>query len=162
MSKYEWDTRCADLELRRLQHGFTGEDHAAFTAVMLAAFTRVQNAVHIESGRLRASGRSDVTRSSARRWDGNMSFGGGDVRWAASEFFGYSPKHGGYPSHSYFREAGWQPTPRPSGGGAKSLLPARDVPGLHGVQDEMVIPVGEFISRGRITPHTTHCPPTAP
>ncbi len=160
-ARYEWDTDCADRELSRLERGFTAEDHAAFSAVLLAGFTRVQNAVHIETGRLRASGDADVTRTTDRSWHGHMSFGGAGVRWAASEFFGYSPKHGGYPSHAYYRVVGWQPMPRP-GGLNRALAPARDVPGLHGIQDDMLIPVGEYISRGRLTPHDTNCPPSVP
>ncbi len=165
MTKYQWDITCANRELKRIQRGFTEEDHASFAAVLLAGYIRVQSAAHVETGRLRASGSSDVTRSTARAWHGHMSFGGQGVPYAASEFFGYSPRHGGYPSHAYYRGVGWQPTPRgftSNGDVPWSQLPVRDAPGTSGIQDEMIEPVGAFITRGKLTPHTHDCPPASP
>lgn len=158
MTDYEWDTRCADLELRRLQHGFTEYDHTNFAAVLMTAYARVSADVHVDTGRLRESGSAEVTRSAAHRWSGEISFGGAGVRWAASEFFGTAPAHGGYPSHSYFRRVGWQPTPRMGGdeGGVPwSQQPIGNVSSGQGVpiEDDMMGPVTSFISRGRRTPH---------
>lgn len=134
MTQYEWDARCADLELSRLERGFTGIDHAHFARVILTAFARVVQDVHIESGSLLSSIKVEPLTNSDREWSGQISAGGSSagvknpVRYAASEYFGTSPKHGGPPSHNYFRNI-------------------EDV-GAH-LHDA----AGEFVSRGRTTPH---------
>ena len=129
---YEWDIRCADLELARLQRGFTGYDHINFAAVLMRNYLATEAAVHIETGSLRASGKSTVEHSSDTRWEGEISYGGASggvknpVRYAASELFGRSVRYGG--NHDY-------------------LAPA------HYIDEEMVGPVSSFITRGRNTPH---------
>lgn len=129
---YGWDIRCADLELRRLQDGFTSYDHHNFAAVLMRNFLATQAAVHIETGSLRASANSDVERSTDTRWEGSISYGGASggvknpVRYAASELFGSSPRYGG--DHDYLR------------------------PTQH-IDEELMGPVSSFISRGRRTPH---------
>lgn len=134
MSDYSWDIRCADLELDRLQHGFTGYDHANFARVLLSNFTQTVQAIHIETGSLLASSRVDLRHSDHERWEAQMRYGGASagvkpvVRYAVSELFGRSPKHGGPPSHDYLRFT------------------------KH-IDDDFVGPVSSFISRGRQTPH---------
>lgn len=128
----EWDIRCADLELRRLQDGFTAYDHANFAAVLLRNYLQTQAIVHIETGSLRASGDVDIDHSTGERWEGHLAYGGASggiknpVRYAASELFGRSPRYGG--DHDYLR------------------------PTEH-IDDELIGPVTSFISRGRRTPH---------
>jgi hypothetical protein len=158
MTTYEWDTRCADIELERLQDGFTSYDHINFARVLMMGFARVQNDVHVQSGRLRASGDANVETSTPHQWAGEISFGGGRIRYAASEFFGYADAHGGYPSHAYFRRVGWQPTPRFGDGGEDvpwSQQPIGNVQSGSGVpiEDDMIGPLTSFISRGRNTVH---------
>lgn len=159
MTHYHWDTRCADVEFDRLEMGFTGYDFTNFSRVLLMGFARVAADVHVETGRLRASGRADVRESTAETWAGEISFGGGRVRWAASEFFGYSPKHGGYPSHQYFRNVGWQPFPRYAVSGQQDVPwnvgPISNTETSTGVpiEQDMLGPASSFISRGRNTPH---------
>lgn len=159
MTTYEWDTRCADLELDRLQLGFTPEDFQHFAGVLLTAFARTQADVHVKTGQLLASGDARVETASPRRWTGEISYGGGAVRWAASEFFGYSDKHGGYPSHAYFRRVGWQPRPRYGNNDLGDVPwvqgPISNVPTTQGVriEDDMLGPVTSFFARGRRTPH---------
>lgn len=155
---YEWDTRCADMELERLQDGFTSYDHVNFARVLLLGYARVQNDVHVQTGRLRASTHAHVEESSPHRWEGDITVGGAGIRYAASEFFGYSPRHGGYPSHSYFRRVGWQPTSRAGVPGEDvpwSQTPIGNVTSSVGVpiEDDMMGPVNSFFSRGRRTPH---------
>lgn len=165
--KYEWDIRCADLELMRLENGFTQEDFMAFSSVLHLAFQTVQNTVHVMTGRLRESGSARVERSSSEDWVGQISFGGQGVRYAASEFFGYSAKHGGYPSHAYFRRIGWQPMerafhPNDVAANTPGSSPVRwnqapisnteSTEGAH-IEDDMMGPVTSFFSRGRRTPH---------
>lgn len=134
MSSYEWDTRCADMELARLERGFTTYDHMNFARVFLTNFTRTVQNIHIETGSLLSSSRADMVESSPVRWDAQMSFGGSSagvnnpVRYAVSELFGTSPRHGGPPSHDYLRTT------------------------AH-IDDDFVGPVASFISRGRRTPH---------
>src|SRR3954469_2110669 len=123
MTGYDWDTRCADLELARLQAGFTGYDHANFSRVLLDGALHVEAAIHVETGRLKSSTDARIGTSSADRWEGTISVGGPGIRYAASEFFGYSPKHGGYPSHSFMRPVGWQPTPRGGVGHGEGGVP---------------------------------------
>ena len=41
MTEYRWDASCADLELGRLEAGFTGYDHANFARVLLMGLQRV-------------------------------------------------------------------------------------------------------------------------
>jgi hypothetical protein len=129
---YEWDTSCADLELRRLENGFTEYDFTNFAAILLRNHLQVQATVHIETGSLRASGTAEVDHSGHDRWEGHISYGGtsagvkNPVRYAASELFGRSPRYGG--DHDYLR------------------------PAEH-IDEEMVGPVSSFISRGRRTPH---------
>jgi len=145
MAKYEWDTSCADLELRRLGDGFEQRDFINFARVLAMGYVRAQADVHIETGSLRASMDMDVTTSTSDRWEGHISAGGtssgekNPVRYAASEFFGTYPKHGGAPNHSYFRRLGWNPF-----GGAVIGVP---------IEDDMLGPVTSFFSRGRNTPH---------
>lgn len=128
----EWDIRCADLELRRLQEGFTGYDHANFASVLLRNYLQTQAIVHIETGSLRASGEVDIDHSTNERWEGHLAYGGvstgikNPVRYAASELFGRSARYGG--DHNYLR------------------------PTEH-IDDELIGPVTSFISRGRRTPH---------
>lgn len=159
MTSLDWDTRCADMELERLQDGFTSYDFVNFARVLVTAYGRVVNDIHVQTGRLRASARAHVEESTSDRWAGEISVGGGRIRYAASEFFGYAPAHGGYPSHAYFRRVGWQPTPRYGDLGAEvpwSQNPIGSMPetgvGVP-VQDDMLGPVSSFISRGRRTPH---------
>lgn len=132
--EYEWDIRCADVELERLQDGFTTYDHLNFARVLLMGYTRAVADVHVETGSLRGSMRPDVTTSTDERWVGDISAGGASsgiknpVRYAASEFFGNSPRYGGPPAHNYYRN-------------------------LEHIDDDMIGPVSSFISRGRRTPH---------
>lgn len=159
MTEYEWDTSCADLELSRLERGFTEQDHLGFARVLVQGFAKAQADVHVETGRLRASGHANIDRAGAHDWSGEISFGGGAVKWAASEFFGYSPRHGGWPSHQYFKKLGWLPNERSfieGEGAAWTQGPARDVPGSEGIQDEMLDPVTGFFDRGHATPHPEH------
>jgi hypothetical protein len=134
MSEYEWDVRCADLELARLERGFTGADHTAFARAFLTNFTRTVAAIHIETGSLLASSRADLLESSDSRWEAEMKYGGASagvknpVRYAVSELFGRSPKHGGPPSHDYLRST-------------------------RHIDDDFIGPVTSFFSRGRRTPH---------
>lgn len=134
MTEYTWDTRCADLELDRLQAGFTGYDHANFSRIFLIAFQRSVKDIHIESGSLLSSGKAEPLVSDHVQWSAQISYGGtsagvnNPVRYAASELFGTSPKYGGPPAHNYFRNTRY-------------------------VDDDMIGPVSSFISRGRRTPH---------
>lgn len=160
MTSYEWDNSCADLELARLESGFTGYDHANFARVLLQGYLRVQSDIHVQTGRLRSSARAHVEVSESDRWEGEISVGGMGIRYAASEFFGYAPKHGGYPSHAFYRRVGWQPTPRfgedDHGDGVPwSQNPIGSVESSSGVPiwEDMQGPVTSFISRGRRTPH---------
>lgn len=129
---FEWDTRCADLELRRLREGFTGYDHLNFGRILFENFARTQAAVHIITDSLRQSGRADVTRSGRRRWEGEIIYGGFSsgpktpVDYAVAELYGTSPKYGG--DHDY-------------------MAPTRFI------DEELLGPVSSFISRGRNTPH---------
>jgi hypothetical protein len=158
---YEWDTRCANLELSRLQLGFTQYDFINFSRVLFMGFARAEADVHIETGRLAASGHAKINESTADRWSAEISFGGGQVKWAASEFFGYADAHGGYPSHQYFRKLGWLPNPRFGVDGNGNVpwvqSPMRDVPGGTGqgvpIDEDMLGPATSFFSRGRRTPH---------
>lgn len=130
--RYQWDVKCANVELKRLQDGFTDYDHFNFAAVLARNFMATQAIVHIETGSLHNSGQAEVTRSGKRRWEGEIRYGGisggvnNPVRYAASELFGRSLRYGG--DHNYLR------------------------PTQH-IDDEMVGPVASFISRGRRTPH---------
>lgn len=132
MTSYEWDTRCADLELERLARGFTGHDHQNFARVLLTNFARVVGDIHIETGSLLSSSRADLIASTDDKWEAEMRFGGSSagvknpVRYAASELFGRSPKHGGM--HDYLRST-------------------------RHIDRDLVDPVGDFITRGRHTPH---------
>lgn len=132
MSGYEWDTRCADLELARLQHGFTGYDHQNFARVFISNFARVVADIHIETGSLLASSRADMIASTDQRWEAEIKVGGSSagvknpVRYAVSELFGTSPKNGGV--HDYLRRT-------------------------RHIDDDLIGPVSSFISRGRRTPH---------
>ena len=134
MTGYEWDTGCADLELARLQRGFTGADHASFARIFLTHYVRTVANIHIETGSLLSSARADLLHSDDEHWAAQMSYGGrsagvkNPVRYAVSELFGTSPKHGGPPSHDYLRTT------------------------AH-VDDDFVGPVTSFFSRGRRTPH---------
>lgn len=156
MTEYQWDTSCADLELRRLEHGYTEQDHLGFARILVEGFAKAQADVHVQTGRLRSSGRAEIDSSTSEGWSGEIRFGGGTVRWAASEFFGYADKHGGYPSHQYFKKLGWLPNERSVGaedGVPWAQSPARDVPGSEGIQDDMMGPVTGFFDRGQHTPH---------
>jgi hypothetical protein len=134
MTHYEWDTSCADVELARLQRGFTGYDNLNFARVLLTAFGRVVKDIHIETGSLLSSATVDPIDTTPQRWSGQISVGGASagvnnpVRYAASEFFGTSPRHGGPPSHNFYRN-------------------------LEHIDDDFAGPVSSFISRGRRTPH---------
>ncbi len=134
MTSYDWDIRCADVELSRLEQGFTGYDHANFARVFLNAYQRTIRDVHIETGSLLASGKAEPLVSSNERWEAQISYGGASagvnavVRYAASELFGSSARYGGPPSHDYLRSA------------------------AH-IDEELAGPVSSFISRGRRTPH---------
>lgn len=147
MTDFEWDIRCADVELLRLQEGFTRYDGMNFGRVLIEGYGRVVKDIHRDTGSLAQSAKFDVDTSSSERWEGHISVGGessgvkNPVRYAASEFFGSSPKYGGPPSHSYFKSLGWS---------------------LHGttdgrnIGDDMMGPAASFISRGRNTPHPEH------
>jgi len=132
--KYEWDIRCADMELRRLEEGFTGYDFTNFARILLQGFQRVVSDIHIETGSLLSSSRVEVLDSTPGRWEGEIKVGGDSagvnnpVRYAASELFGTSPKHGGPPSHDYLRH-------------------------LDHIDEDLLGPATSFISRGRRTPH---------
>lgn len=134
MTTHRWDNRCADMELDRLQRGFTGYDHANFGRVLLMGFGTVVKDIHIESGSLLASSKVEPIENSAHRWEGQISVGGASagvknpVRYAVSELFGRSPLYGGPPAHDYFRN-------------------------LHHIDNDLMGPVSSFISRGRRTPH---------
>lgn len=134
MTSYEWNTECADLELARLEHGWTAQDHMAFARALLTNFTRTVANIHIETGSLLSSSRVDLQESSGDRWEAEMRYGGtsagvkNPVRYAVSELFGRSPKHGGPPSHDYLRTT-------------------------RHIDDDFIGPVTTFFSRGRRTPH---------
>lgn len=154
MTDYRWDASCADLELARLGAGFTGYDHANFARVLLMGLQRVIADIHVDTGRLRSSADASVETSDSSRWEAQIDVGGPGIPYAASEFFGYSPKHGGYPSHAYFRRIGWQPLPR--GAGEQWVqAPIRDTGSSQGVpiEEDLIGPTASFISRGRQTPH---------
>lgn len=159
MAQYEWDTSCAELELDRLQLGFTPEDFQHFAGVLAMAYTRTQADVHVETGRLRQSGSSSVDVATPDRWEGEISYGGNGVKWAASEHFGYSDKHGGWPSHQYFRRIGWLPMPRYGnhdlGDVPWNQGPISNMPSTQGVpiEDDMLNQITSHFSRGRRTPH---------
>src|SRR4051812_6142527 len=128
MTTFEWDTKCADLELARLQHGFTTTDHANFSRVLLAGYARTVKDVHIETGSLLASGRVDALDATGNRWSGEIRYGGlsagikNPVRYAAAELFSNSPRYGG--QHNYLR-------------------------GVDHIEDDYIGPVTSFFSRGR-------------
>jgi hypothetical protein len=134
MSSYEWDTSCADLELARLEHGFTDYDHTNFARVLFKNFAQTLADVHIITGSLLASGKTDVTESTHERWHGYIAFGGpsygvkNPVRYAVSELYGRSLNYGGPESHDYMRNTRF-------------------------IDEEMAGPVSSFITRGRRTPH---------
>lgn len=144
---YEWDVRCADLELHRLQDGFGTEDFLAMAGVVTAAYLLVQSDVHVVTDSLRQSGKLEISPSHDGDFEAEISFGGASggvknpVRYAASEFFGRSPKHGGPPSHTFFKEIGWTP---PRFGSFSGAAP---------IEDDMVLPVEAFFDRGHSTPH---------
>lgn len=135
MTDYKWDTRCAELELDRLQEGFTSYDFINFARILGLGYARALADVHIETGSLLASIDMDVTHSTHERWEGEISAGGYSsgpkpiVRYAVSEYFGTSPRYGGPPAHNYYRN-----------------VESR-------IDDDMIGPVTSFISRGRRTPH---------
>lgn len=145
MTQYEWDAKCVDLELRRVQDGFTRYDHLNFARVLLMAFGTAEADVHRETGSLAESGNANITAATARRWAGEISFGGASfgvkpmVRYAASEFFGESPRYGGPPSHSFYKLLGWSPFGEFSSG----------VP----IWEDMTGPAKSFLERGKNTPH---------
>jgi hypothetical protein len=144
VSDYSWDISCADLELRRLEDGFTTYDFQSFSRVLLEGFGRVVKDIHIETGSLLASSKVAVDSSTAERWEGHISVGGASagvknpVRYAASEFFGTSPRHGGPPSHSFFKGLGWTKDGTSDG---------------RNIGDDMAGPASSFIARGQRTPH---------
>lgn len=156
MTTYEWDTSCADLELDRLALGWTGEDQVAFAGVLAAGYTRVKADIHVETGRLSNSAHAFVENSDNDYWSAEISVGGPGIRYAASEFFGYSPRHGGYPSHQYFKTVGWLPLPR--GADAEwTQGPVRDAGsagrGSNPIDEDMVKQALQFFQRGKKTPH---------
>lgn len=132
MTEYRWDTSCADLELSRLEAGFTGYDHANFARPFLQAFAHTVQDVHIETGSLLASSKAEPLVSDSRRWEAQISFGGesagvkNPVRYAVSERFGKSPRRPG--AHNYMRSTDH-------------------------IDEVFIGPVSSFISRGRNTPH---------
>lgn len=67
------DVGGADRELRRLEHGFDLEDLAAFEAVLTAQFQATQQAVHVRTGKLKASG-TISSRTSEHAWHGEISY----------------------------------------------------------------------------------------
>lgn len=148
MTRYEWDVRCADLELSRLERGFTQEDFLNFAGVVTLAHQTVVNDIHIETGSLRESAKLDFVESTHERWSAQISVGGAStgaknpVKYALSEFFGRSPKYGGPPAHSYFQRIGW--TPDEFGGNVGQGVP---------IEDDMMGPTTSFFDRGRRTPH---------
>lgn len=135
MTEYQWDERCADLELSRLQRGFTGLDHTAFGTVLLGGFLDTQAAIHVETGTLRASGRADVGTTNSSHWEGEIGYGGafrvgnkvaGNYAW--SEYFGRSPRYGGPPSHNWMLST-------------------------VGIEDPLTEAAEAFFDRGHFTPH---------
>lgn len=144
---YEWDIRCADVELRRLQAGFTTDDLLHFAGRVAAAHQSVVNDIHVETGSLRESAKLEILHAGARLFDAEISVGGASagiknpVRYAASEFFGTSDVHGGPPSHSFFKRVGWSPE---EFGGFSQGVP---------IEDDMVGPVISYFQRGVNTPH---------
>jgi hypothetical protein len=149
VTSFEWDVRCADVELFRLQEGFTTYDFQNFSRILLDGFSRVVRDIHRETGSLASSAKVDVTTSTSERYEGHISVGGASggvknpVRYAASEFFGNSPKYGGPPAHSYFKSLGWTMYGSIGNGG---------------IGEELVGPTASFISRGRRTPHPEDLP----
>lgn len=145
--RYEWDTSCADLELGRLERGFTTEDLVAMAGIMAMAHQTVVNDIHVETGSLRESAKLDIEHSGSERFDAQISVGGASagvknpVAYAASEFFGTSPRHGGPPSHSFFKRIGW--APEEFGGSTQGVA----------IEDDMLAPVNAFFQRGVNTPH---------
>lgn len=148
MTSYEWDIRCPEVEFDRLAGGFTAYDFTNFTRVLLMGFQRVVKDIHIESGSLLSSSKVEPVESTPQVWSGEISVGGSSagvkpvVRYAASEFFGESPRHGGPPSHSFYRGVGW--VPDKFGGSAA---------GSGDLGEDMMGPASSFLSRGRRTPH---------
>lgn len=146
MTEYRWDIRCADVEFERIERGFTGHDNANFARVLLAGYARVVRDIHIETGSLLASAKVEPIESIPERWSGQISVGGASagvnpvVRYAASEFYGSSLRHGGEPQHSFFKSLGWTKL-----GYGPFAGPTID--------EDMMGPASSFLSRGRNTPH---------
>lgn len=134
MTQIDVDTRCSDWELRRLQDGFTTEDHMNFAAILFTNFVKTDQAVHVETGSLRGSGTAEVDHSGGDYWEGHIAYGGAsfgvkpNVRYAVAELFGTSPKHGGPPAHDFMRHTRY-------------------------IDDELMGPVTTFFARGIRTPH---------
>ncbi len=134
MTDYDWDIRCADWELRRLQDGFTGYDHANFARILALGYGRALADVHVETGSLKGSMKFEITESDDDTWEGFISAGGAStgpknpVKYALEEKEGTSPRYGGPPSHDYFRN-------------------------LEHIDDDMMGPFTSFFARGRRTPH---------
>lgn len=147
MTEYHWDTRCPDLEFDRLEKGYTSYDFTNFSRVLLQGFARVVGDVHIETGSLLSSIKVEPGVSTPAQWSGEISAGGasagvnGVVRYAASEFFGTSPRHGGPPSHSYFKNLGWVPNQFGEYNRGRSI------------EEDMSGPAASFFERGQNTPH---------
>lgn len=134
MTEIDVDIRCSDWELRRLQNGFTNEDNLNFAGVLFRNFAKTDAAVHVETGSLRGSGVAEVDESSDHAWEGHISYGGTSfgvkprVKYAVSELFGTSPKHGGPPAHDFMRHTRF-------------------------IEDELYGPVTTFFMRGYSMPH---------
>ncbi len=146
MTEYRWDTRCADLELNRLRDGFTTYDHVNFTRVLLENFARTQVYVHFQTGSLRGSGKVDVGRSTSRRWEGEISYGGASsgiknpVRYAVAERFASHRR-------AYIQQESLDTYGARAAGDHNFMRPTAHI------DDELIGPVSSFISRGRRTPH---------
>jgi hypothetical protein len=134
VTEIDVDIRCSDWELRRLQDGFTAEDHLNFTSVLLRNYVKSYQDIHVETGSLRGSGEAEVDRTGDYVWEGHISYGGASlgvknpVRYAVSELFGTSPRYGGPPSHDYLKYT-------------------------QHIDDELIGPITTFTFRGHRTPH---------
>ncbi len=131
MSYVSVDTTCADMELDRLQRGFTTEDHFNFASVLFTNYVQTQEDAHVITGSLRGSGIAEVDVARDSRWEGNISYGGASygprnpVKYAVYEIFKQRDLQ--Y-DHYLFRRTDH-------------------------IDDEYVGPLTTFLARGRKLPH---------
>ncbi len=146
MTSFEWDTRCADVELGRLREGFTTYDHANFSRVLLENFARTQVYVHVITGSLKGSGVADVQRATNRRFQAEIRYGGtstgvkNPVRYAPAEMFSGAPI-------AYVQQRSLETYGPRAAGDHNFMRPTQFI------DDELIGPVSSFISRGRRTRH---------